>query len=219
MTTVPAKSATSTAYGYDRARQSPVSREHTRERPRTSSTPMDGMKRLVTFDRGDLDLEKSSITGTPVCEEDWSLDMTGNWFHFVQKTSGTTGLDQARTHNGANETTAIAAMAGTNWADPVHDRAGNMTTIPKPSDLAHSLTAKYDAWNRLVEVEDGAIVVGEYRLRWPQSLRPAATSTPALRRVLPAWIPTFIASTTTHGRLSKPASPTAPRRSPRALSP
>ena len=149
-------------YGYDRA-SNRLYRENTLASAKDEFYTYDGMKRLVTFDRGDLDLEKSSITGTPVCEEDWSLDMTGNWFHFVQKTSGTTGLDQARTHNGANETTAIAAMAGTNWADPVHDRAGNMTTIPKPSDLAHSLTAKYDAWNRLVEVEDGAIVVGEYR--------------------------------------------------------
>ena len=67
-------------------------------------------------------------------EEDWTLDPLGNWPGYVQKTSGTTDLDQARTDNKANEITAITATTGTNWADPVYDRAGNMTTIPKPCE-------------------------------------------------------------------------------------
>lgn len=61
-----------------------------------------------------------------------------------------------------NEITGITATTGTNWTDPVHDKNGNMTTIPKPSSLANGLTATYDAWNRLVEVSDGQTVVGEY---------------------------------------------------------
>jgi len=48
---------------------------------------------------------------------------------------------------------SITATTGTNWADPVHDATGNMTTAPKPSSPASGLTLKYDAWNRLVEVE------------------------------------------------------------------
>ena len=51
---------------------------------------------------------------------------------------------------------------GTVWADPVHNRAGNMTTLPKPSSLANSLTCKWDAWHRLAEVKDGATVVARY---------------------------------------------------------
>ena len=51
---------------------------------------------------------------------------------------------------------------GTAWVDPVHDKAGNMTTLPKPSSLATGLTCKWDAWNRLVEVKEGATVVGRY---------------------------------------------------------
>jgi len=122
----------------------------------------DGMHRLKTFDRGDLNANKDGISGTPGREQDWGLDATGNWTSLVQKTSGATDLDQDRAHNHANEITEITATTGTNWADPVHDRAGNMTTLPKPTDLANTLTCKYDAWNRLVEVKDGQTVVGKY---------------------------------------------------------
>jgi hypothetical protein len=37
------------------------------------------MNRLATVDRGDLNANKDAITGTAAWEEDWSLDMTGNW--------------------------------------------------------------------------------------------------------------------------------------------
>ncbi len=57
------------------------------------------MNRLATFDRGDLNADKDAISGTPVKEEDWGLDMTGNWSDFLQKTSGSTDLNQDRTHN------------------------------------------------------------------------------------------------------------------------
>jgi len=46
--------------------------------------------------------------------------------------------------------------------DPVQDRAGNMTTVPKPSNLSSGLTCKWDAWNHLVEVKDGTTVVAKY---------------------------------------------------------
>jgi RHS repeat-associated protein len=37
-----------------------------------------------------------------------------------------------------------------------------MTTIPKPADPTQSFTATYDAWNRLIRVEEGANKVAEY---------------------------------------------------------
>ncbi len=37
-----------------------------------------------------------------------------------------------------------------------------MTTVPKPSNLSTGLTCKWDAWNHLVEVKDGATVVAKY---------------------------------------------------------
>jgi hypothetical protein len=57
-------------------------------------------------------------------------EFDGLWY--LPKTSGSTDLEQGRTHNPVDEITAITATTGTNWADPVHDRNGNMTTIPSP---------------------------------------------------------------------------------------
>jgi len=37
-----------------------------------------------------------------------------------------------------------------------------MTTVPRPDDLDASYTCAYDAWNRLVEVKDGARVHARY---------------------------------------------------------
>ena len=51
---------------------------------------------------------------------------------------------------------------GPAWADPVHDRAGNMTTVPRPSNPSNYYTCKYDAWHRLVETVWGILADGEY---------------------------------------------------------
>ncbi len=148
-------------YCYDRA-SNRLYRENTLTSGQDELYGYDQVNRLVAFQRGELNATKDGITGTPVKAEEWGLDTTGNWDAFLQKTSGTTDLDQARTHNPVNEITAITAATGTDWADPVHDRNGNMTTIPKPAALADGLTATYDAWNRLVEVKDGATVIARY---------------------------------------------------------
>ncbi len=83
-----------------------------------------GVNRLVAFQRGELNVNKDGITGTPAKEEDWSLDMTGNWPGYLQKTCGSTDLDQGRTHNPVNEITATPATTGAGCADPAHDRNG-----------------------------------------------------------------------------------------------
>ncbi len=148
-------------YGYDRA-SSRLYRENTVASGKDEFYSYDEVHRLATFDRGDLNVGKTAISGTPVKEEDWGLDMTGNWTDFLQKTSGSTDLNQDRTHNPVNEITGISETVGTAWVDPVHDKAGNMTTLPKPSSPATGLTCTWDAWNRLVEVKEGATVVGRY---------------------------------------------------------
>jgi len=102
-----------------------------------------------------------------------TLDPTGNWTGYVQKTSGTTVLDQDRDHNHVNEIdvdedhsntpgASITAGTGTNWYDPSYDAAGNMTGVPKASSPADGLTCKYDAWNRLVEVPVHPVVTFRY---------------------------------------------------------
>jgi len=76
--------------------------------------------------------------------------------------NGTWDLDQTRTATKVNEITDITESAGPSWGTPVYNRAGNMTTIPKPADPTQSFTATYDGWNRLVRSEEGANKVAEY---------------------------------------------------------
>jgi RHS repeat-associated protein len=75
-----------------------------------------------------------------------------------REANGTWDLDQQRTHNDANEITQIEGSS----ALIAHDRAGNMTTIPRPGDNSDDYALTWDAWNRLVKVEDGADTVAEY---------------------------------------------------------
>ena len=49
--------------------------------------------------------------------------------------------------------TDIGETIGRIWVSPTHDRAGNMLVIPRPSDPRESYTATYDAWHRLVKLE------------------------------------------------------------------
>ncbi len=150
-------------YGYDRAGNR-LWRENATASAKDEFYTYDEIHRLVNFDRGTLNATKTAVSGTPTLEQDWTLDPTGNWAGFVEATSGTTDLSQSRTHNPVNEITDIAETQGTAWLTPVHDRAGNMTTVPKPSSLVNGLACTYDAWNRLVAVEDASasVVVARY---------------------------------------------------------
>ena len=135
----------------------------------------DGLNRLTSYDRGTLD-ENGDITDK-VRNEAWGLSPTGNWSDYQIDADGdgnytdATDLDQDRTHNLVNEIwnatpgNAITEQADpqqTQWADPVWDARGNMTTAPKPSDLTDTYACRYDAWNRLVEVKDGEATVARY---------------------------------------------------------
>jgi len=139
-------------YAYDRA-SNRLYRENVGPSGKDEFYTYDGMYQLKNFDRGDLNEGKTAISGTLVREEDFTLDPTGNWSGYVQKTSGTTQLNQSWTHNPVNEVTDISETTGPAWITPVQDRAGNMTTVPNPANLANGLTCVYDAWNRLVEVQ------------------------------------------------------------------
>jgi RHS repeat-associated protein len=79
----------------------------------------------------------------------WNLDSLGNWGGYNVTTSAGT-LNQTRTHNAANEITAISPANP--WINPTYDLAGNMTSGPKPSDEANRIHLKFDAWNRMTEV-------------------------------------------------------------------
>jgi RHS repeat-associated protein len=151
-------------YGYDRASNRTYRENHV---SKNLGTPVyldefytyDGLNRLKNFDRGQLNGTYTGIQGTPSKEEDFTLDPLGNWSSYLQKTSGTTDLNQSRSVNKVNEISGITETTGPSWIDPAYDRNGNMTTIPKPANLTQGLTGKYDAWNRLVEVKDGTTVI------------------------------------------------------------
>ncbi len=113
----------------------------------------DGLDRLTTEKRGNLNAGKTDITGTPAYQEVFTLEATGNWRAQVQTTSGTQTLNQTRSHNAANEVGTIGATVGTNWIDPVHDLAGNLTQIPQVASEGTRQHLTYDAWNRLVKAQ------------------------------------------------------------------
>ena len=151
-------------YGYDRAGNRTF-REQTCD-PNSNHDEVyghDGVNRLTDFDRGTINGNKDAISTLKFAQQ-WSLDPTGNWSGFKEDSDGDSmwDLEQSRTSNEVNEITDITETSGTAWATPVYDRAGNMTTIPKPGDPTSSFAATYDAWNRLVKLGEGANTVAEY---------------------------------------------------------
>jgi len=84
----------------------------------------------------------------------------GDWENFVEKISDSTDLDQARTHNDANEIAAITVTTGPSRIVHGYNAAGNLAEAP--SAKAGERTTKhkyvYDAWNRLVKVTDASDV-------------------------------------------------------------
>jgi RHS repeat-associated protein len=126
----------------------------------------DGLNQLVSLNRGQLDDTRTAlVTDTKTFAESWSLDMTGNWSAYQEDTNGdgTWNLSQTRTHDAANEITAISTTVGDSWISPTHDRNGNMIAIPSPLSPVTSFACVYDAWNRLVRVTNSSTTVAEYQ--------------------------------------------------------
>ena len=96
-----------------------------------------------------------SATRNNGVDQSWDLSGTGDWNSFTNN-----GTTQEQQSNGANETTAITDTSGTRVGiQPVYDNAGDMTTLPSPSDSNSPLGAQYDAWGRLVHATSGSTVV------------------------------------------------------------
>jgi RHS repeat-associated protein len=122
----------------------------------------DKIDRLKHMDRGRLTAQKDSITNKTFAQC-WRLDATGNWRKFTEDSNGggAWNLDQLRTGNKVNEITDVSESIGPSWVTPAYSRAGNMTTIPKPADPTVAYAGTYDAWNRLVRIEEGPNKVAE----------------------------------------------------------
>ena len=113
----------------------------------------DGLHRLKDMQRGTLNGSHTSISAS-MFAQCWSLDPTSNWRGFKEAAiGGPWTLDQVRSANTVNEITGITNSTGPTWTTPAYDTAGNTTTLPQPADPTKSYTATYDAWNRLVRLE------------------------------------------------------------------
>lgn len=120
----------------------------------------DTLHRLSTSQVGTL--SGTTISGTPASQEAWTLDGLGNWAGYVTQASGTTILNQTRTTSPTNEISGVSASVGPTWTTPAYDLAGNMMTIPIPTNLTSGCSAVYDAWNRLVSLSNGSTTVATY---------------------------------------------------------
>ena len=145
-------------YGYDRVNNRTWRQNVVAGTGQDEFYTYDTLYQLKTLQRGTLTgTPPTGISGTPSWEEQFNYDPTGNWngvsTGYKTLASGSTTLDQNRTHNKANEVTDITETVGTSWPTPTQDAVGNVTVMPQPGSLASSYDAKYDAWNRLVEVK------------------------------------------------------------------
>lgn len=152
-------------YGYDRVgnrlwRYNVVA--HTNSADFDELYSYDGLYQLADLQRGSFSSTPPSGFGSQNFQQTWSLDPTGNWQGFVEKSDGSTvSLDQARDSNRVNEIVGITNSTGGSWTQPVYDGAGNMTRMPQPASPGDGYTAVYDAWNRLVRLMDGEDIVQE----------------------------------------------------------
>ena len=91
----------------------------------------DALNQLQSFARG--------TTSSPTTTQGWEFDALGNWTAVT-----TNGVAESRTANAQNELTQVGSAA------LAYSPTGNITTD------AQGRTLSYDAWNRLVAVQNAA---------------------------------------------------------------
>ncbi|MEZ5430777.1 MAG: hypothetical protein R3F31_06265 [Verrucomicrobiales bacterium] len=139
-------------YGYDRAgnrtwRENLVAPEN-----QDQHYLYDPLYQVTAAARGNLNLNQTAIGGIPAQRQTFTYDPTGNWDRYTTVEDGVEVLDQRRIHNQANQ---IVQIDGSNTG-LLYDRAGNATQMPPNAagDWSQHYKLTWDAWNRLVRVED-----------------------------------------------------------------
>jgi len=145
-------------HGYDRASNKRWRKNLVATSGQDEFYNYDDLYQLTELQRGNLNNNRTAIAGIAAKQEDFTYDPAGNWQNYLTKVAGTTSLDQNRTHNKANETWQID---GSN-ASVAYDPAGNMVRMPKVGDWSTAQTLTWDAWNRLVKIEQGASAIATY---------------------------------------------------------
>jgi RHS repeat-associated protein len=115
----------------------------------------DGLYQVVNSQRGNLTPGSGPpYTGidpaTRQQTEIFGYDQMGNWLSYNTQSPS---LIQTRAHNKANEITSISNASNTP-IQPNYDLVGNMTQMPQPTSWTQKFTAKWDAWNRLIQLKD-----------------------------------------------------------------
>ena len=119
----------------------------------------DDLNRLTEARKGTFSTAPTFTTETS--RQGWDLDAVGNWEGFKTDAGHSGGWDntEARNENLANEITDIDSSS----THVGYDSRGNMTTVPDPTDMSGAnLDCSYDAWNRLIEIKDGANVICKF---------------------------------------------------------
>jgi RHS repeat-associated protein len=103
------------------------------------------LNQMTAFGRGTLSADRKSI-GSTSHTQSWTLDALGNWKQFNSDTTM-----QTRMANQQNEVVQISGAS-----NPAFDNNGNTIQDDQGNVL------KYDAWNRLVKVTGGMLILGKY---------------------------------------------------------
>ncbi len=149
-----------TKYGYDRAGNRIWREDLVNTSNEDNYITYDNVYQIDQFKRGNLNAGKTGLTGTAAAEEDLAYDPSGNWTSYVEKASGSTTLNQTRTHNKVNEITNMTNPSSV--VDPTYDAVGNTTKVNKPGEWTTAYDLTWDAWNRLVEVEESSTTIATY---------------------------------------------------------
>ncbi len=121
----------------------------------------DGLHQVTERQRGVLNINATSVGGTPAQQENFHYDETGNWVTYQQANEGALDIDQTRQNNASNQISQIdGSSAGVSY-----DLNGNMLLVPTGESLeGPSRQLVWDAWNRLRIVKDHEDnVLGDYQ--------------------------------------------------------
>lgn len=112
----------------------------------------DGLGQVTAANQGNLNINRTAIAAVPASAESFKYDPIGNWLNYQSDENGFPTLEQPRQNDQDNQIVALVGIAtGTSY-----DANGNMTaTHPdKAGDWTKGVLMTWDAWNRLVQVND-----------------------------------------------------------------
>ncbi len=114
--------------------------------------------------RGDLNLNQTAIGGIPGNRWKRRYDPTGNWRQVEIDKLGSRWSLEDRVHDKGNRLMQVDQHEQSQQPPVEVDAAGRMTKVPlAPGNWTNvSNEVKWDAWNRIVEVQFSASVIGAY---------------------------------------------------------